>query len=571
MAVLVVVRTLTSPAEPVAPAAPREEPARPQRLARIRPIAGRVVTVLAWLLIIGALLLPNELAKVTPWTFLRIPIEAVVGIAVLLALPPRPRRVLAVLGGAGLAAATILKAVDIGFYSVLDRPFDPIFDTGLFDPAVVFLTQAIGRAGATGVLIGAVLLVIAVIVLMTLSVLRATRQLVTHRRTATRVAAGLVLAWFICAALGAHVVSDAPLAASDTAGLIKGHAAQARASLRDQDAFEAEARVDAFRNTPGDQLLTALRGKDVLLTFVESYGRDAIEDQLYASRVGAVLDDGNRRLAAAGFDSRSGFLTSSTAGGGSWMAQATLNSGLWIDNQKRYNSLVASDRLTLSSAFTRANWRTVGIMPGVTKAWPEGRFYGYDQIYDAKSMGYQGPPFALATMPDQYTLTAFERLERGRAGRGPLMAEMPLTSSHAPWAPLPRMIDWNDVGDGSVYGPMAKEGESPDAVWRDGDKTRAHYRQSIEYSLSTLISYVERHGDDNLVLIFLGDHQPAPLLTGKGASHDVPISIVTRDRAVLDRISDWHWEQGIKPSKDAPVWRMDAFRDRFLTAYSPPR
>ncbi|WP_246274475.1 sulfatase [Phytohabitans houttuyneae] len=562
---------MTPLAEPAAPAAPREEPARPQRLARIRPVAGRVATVMAWLLVIGALLLPNELAKITPWTFLRIPVEAVVGIAVLLALPARPRRVLAILAGAGLALVTVLKAVDMGFYSVLDRPFDPVFDTTLFDPAYVFLTQAVGKAGAIGAVIGVVLLVVALIVLMTLAMLRTTRQLVTHRQTATRATAALVLAWFVCAALGAQVVSDAPLAATDTAAIAKGHAAQIRTSLRDQEMFEGEAKVDVFRNTPGERLLTALRGKDVLLTFIESYGRDAIEDPLYAAQVGSALDDGNRRLAAAGFDSRSAFLTSSTAGGGSWLAHATLNSGLWIDNQKRYNTLVSSDRLTLSSAFSRASWRTVGIMPGVTQAWPEGRFYGYDQIYDAKSMGYQGPAFALATMPDQYTLTAFERLERGRAGRGPLMAEMPLTSSHAPWAPLPRMIDWNNVGDGSVFGPMAKEGESPEEVWRDGDKTRAHYRQSIQYSLTALTSYVERHGDDNLVLIFLGDHQPAPLLTGKGATHDVPISIVTRDRGVLDRISGWQWEQGIKPSKDAPVWRMDTFRDRFLTAYSPLR
>ena len=30
------------------------------------------------------------------------------------------------------------------------------------------------------------------------------------------------------------------------------------------------------------------------------------------------------------------------------------------------------------------------------------------------------------------------------------MGEIDLTSSHTPWAPLPTMIDWEDVGDGSV-------------------------------------------------------------------------------------------------------------------------
>jgi hypothetical protein len=78
---------------------------------------------------------------------------------------------------------------------------------------------------------------------------------------------------------------------------------------------------------------------------------------------------------------------------------------------------------------------------------------------------------------------------------------------------------------------------------------------------------VQTYGDDRLVLIFLGDHQPAPIVTGAGASRDVPITIVTRDRAVLDRISGWGWQDGLKPGPQAPVWPMDAFRDRFLTAF----
>jgi hypothetical protein len=170
-------------------------------------------------------------------------------------------------------------------------------------------------------------------------------------------------------------------------------------------------------------------------------------------------------------------------------------------------------------------------------------------------------------MPDQYTLTAFERSERAKQDRPPLMAEIPLVSSHAPWAPIPKLVDWGDVGDGSVFDTMATEGESPDDIWRDPTRVRTEYRRSIEYSLNTLISYVETHGDDDLVLVFLGDHQPAPIITGAGASRDVPITIVARDRAVLDQISGWGWQDGLKPGPQAPVWRMNTFRDRFLTAF----
>jgi hypothetical protein len=87
--------------------------------------------------------------------------------------------------------------------------------------------------------------------------------------------------------------------------------------------------------------------------------------------------------------------------------------------------------------------------------------------------------------------------------------------------------------------------------------------------VSNLVSFVETHGKDNLVLVFLGDHQPVPIITGERASRDVPITIVARDPAVLDRISGWGWSDGLKPSPQAPVWRMDTFRDRFLTAFGP--
>jgi hypothetical protein len=70
-------------------------------------------------------------------------------------------------------------------------------------------------------------------------------------------------------------------------------------------------------------------------------------------------------------------------------------------------------------------------------------------------------------------------------------------------------------------------------------------------------------------VVFLGDHQAAPIITGQHASHDVPITIVAKDPAVLKRVAGWGWTNGLKPSAQAPVWPMDAFRNRFLTAFGP--
>ena len=199
--------------------------------------------------------------------------------------------------------------------------------------------------------------------------------------------------------------------------------------------------------------------------------------------------------------------------------------------------------MTLSYAFKRAGWRTVGDVPSNEQDWPEGTtFYHYDQIYDARNVGYAGPKFSYASMPDQYTLSAFQRLELAQRDRAPVMAEIDLVSSHTPWAPLPQMVDWGKVGDGSVFDGMPEQGDSPDVVWRDPVEVRAAYGQSIEYSLNTLISFVQTYGDDNLVLVMLGDHQPATMVSGAGASHDVPITIIAHDPAVMDRISGWGWQ-----------------------------
>src|SRR5439155_27298976 len=160
-----------------------------------------------------------------------------------------------------------------------------------------------------------VVVVAAVLVLMTLSVLRLTRLVVRHRSTAMRTTAVLGVAWATCAVLGVQIVPGVPLAASSASTLAYDSVLQVRDGLRDRKAFAVEAAVDAFRDTPGTDLLTALRGKDVMVTFVESYGRVAIDDPEFAPQISALLDGGNRRMRAAGFASRSAFLTSPTFGG----------------------------------------------------------------------------------------------------------------------------------------------------------------------------------------------------------------------------------------------------------------
>jgi len=302
--------------------------------------------------------------------------------------------------------------------------------------------------------------------------------------------------------------------------------------------------------------------------FVESYGKVAVQSSSFSPQVDALLDRGTKRLQAAGFASRSAFLTSSTFGGISWLAHSTVQSGLWVDTQLRYDQLVESRRLTLSVAFKRAGWRTVSDVPSDDRTWPQGSsFYHYDKLYDRRNVGYRGPKFSYASMPDQYVLLALQRLELAKRHRRPLFAEVDLVSSHTPWTRIPQLIGWGDVGNGSIFKHLPVAQVTRSELFSDSRRVHAAYGQSIEYTLSALVSFVQHYGNHDLVLIVLGDHQPAKVITGENPSHDVPISIIAHDPKVLDRIAGWGWQNGLLPSPSAPVWRMDAFRNRFFTAF----
>jgi phosphatidylglycerophosphate synthase len=536
---------------------------------RVRTSIAAALTIAAILLVWGALVAPDHPSRLTPSAFVRLPLEGIVLVALALALPAMGRRVLAWVVGPLLGLLVLVKVLDLGLYTAFDRPFDPIADWRYTGIGIETLRDSIGSRDANLVVAAAAMLIVGVVVLTTLAVRRLTRVAAGHRRWSLRAITALGAVWVLCWAFGAQLVSQVPIASTSAAGLAVDEVRAVRAGIKDRAVFADEISRDSFRDTPGDQLLTGLRSKDVIVAFVESYGEVAVQDSSLSPRIDALLDEGTERLRAAGFHARSGFLTSPTFGGASWLAHATLHSGVWVHRQWRYDQLVASDRFTLSQAFKRAGWRTADYVPANDRDWPQGSFYGYDKVYDQRNLGYVGPRFAFAPMPDQYVLLALQRLELAKRDRRPVFAEVDMVSSHAPWTRIPELIDWGEVGDGSVFNSIPVDQVTTASLWSDHDRVRAAYGESIEYSLNTLVSFVEHYGDDDLVLVVLGDHQPSTIVTGLGPdlSHDVPISVIAHDPAVLDQIAGWGWEDGLRPSPQAPVWPMDAFRDRFLSAF----
>jgi phosphatidylglycerophosphate synthase len=540
----------TAPASGSAPA--------PRR--RIRTAAGIAFTVAAVVLVWGALVAPDRPNDITFDAFARLPLEGLVVIALALVLPRNARRVLAWIVGPLLGVLVVLKLLDVGFFTAFDRPFNPVEDWRYTSIGIETLRASIGRTRADLVVAGVVVVVIAALVLPTLAVLRVTRVASGHRDVSTRAIAALAVAWALCWAVGAQLAGE-PIASTSAAELAVHEVRAVEAGLQDGARYAAAIRHDRYAGTPASRLLTGLRGKDVLVVFVESYGKVAVQGSSFSPQVDATLAAGTRQLHAAGFSAASGWLTSPTFGGTSWLAHSTLQSGSWVDNQGRYDELMTSNRFTLGDAFRRAGWRTVDDIPSDDRPWKDGTsFYHFDTIYNRLNVGYHGPTYAYASMPDQFTYLALHRLELTKPHRKPVFAEIDTVSSHEPWTRIPPLISWSEVGDGSIFKTLPADTTGSDDAGQG-------YGHSIVYSLRALFSYIENYGNRNLVLVVLGDHQPAHVVSGYGVDHDVPVSIIAHDPTVIRRIAPWGWASGMRPSEHGPVWRMSAFRNRFLGAF----
>jgi hypothetical protein len=524
--------------------------------------------ILAGVVVFLAAVAPGLINSGTGLALIRIPLESALALALLAVLPwPIARRIVAILVAIIFVTTITSAALDRGFTLAVGGPFNIVTGWPELVDAYGVLRDSTGSVLAIAILVLLILAAALFTLVVAVSFVHLANAARRHYRAGLIGVSAITASWIVLGLLGAQIVPGVPIAAADTISTAVARSNQVSAAAAEQAAFENAGATDPYAQLPSSDLLTGLKGKDVIIAFIESYGQVAVQNTSFSKGVDQVLRKGNAQLAASGYSERSAFLTSSTFGGISWLAHSTLQTGLWIDSQQKYDQVTAGSRFTLSDAFRKAGWQTVSDVPSDTGPWSIGTsFYHFGTELNARNVGYQGPGFSYARIPDQYTWDYFQKHELAKPHK-PLMAEIDFVSSHTPWTPLPHEVPWASVGNGSIYDPQPAQGLSPSVVWQSPHHVQQLYGQSVQYSMSTLFSFLNTYNDPNLVLIVLGDHQPATEVSGAGANHSVPVSIISKDPTVIDRISSWRWQPGMLPSPTAPVWRMDAFRNRFLAAY----
>jgi hypothetical protein len=466
-----------------------------------------------------------------------------------------------------LVIIAVLKTADFAAFTALSRGFNPVADLPLVDASVRLLAGTVGPLAAAGAVAGAV----AVVALVAALLWWATgvwARVDLSRRAARVSGVAAVLAAGVAAAeiVEASRAWDPPVSipgAAFTARVGIERVELATRTVAELRVFRAAAASDPFAEK--GPLLDEI-GRDVMVVFVESYGRTSIDTPYFSEVHRETLAAAEARLRGLGLAMRSGYLASPTRGGQSWLAHGTFANGLWIDDQTRYAAAIASGRDTLYRIAERSGFRTAAVMPAITLDWPEAATMGFGTVLPAKDLGYKGKPFNWVTMPDQFTLAALDRLLRTGEDPRPLFVQVALVSSHAPWVPVPELIDWDSLGDGTVFNEVATSGDPPDVVWRDTDRVREQYRLSIDYSLRTVFDYAARHAADPPLMLVLGDHQAAGFVA-MDERPDVPVHLIGPPELVA-KAAAWGWTSGLVPGDDVPVIKMDEMRDLFIRTFS---
>lgn len=315
--------------------------------------------------------------------------------------------------------------------------------------------------------------------------------------------------------------------------------------------------------------LSLIGRSHVMVVFLESYGRVAYDRRdffnglaPFRAELDAAVRDTGRSIASA-------YVQSPTFGGGSSLAHLNFLSGIEVHDAGRAQLLMTQTRRTFGNALADHGYRRVALMPGIKWSWPEGAFYDFDRIYDDASLEYHGPAFGWWRIPDQFSLAKFDALEiaprAASSARKPLFTFFPTVSTHAPFRPTPPyQANWSRMLSANPFEPAAVQHSLMQP--RGWNYMAESYEGALAYSLQTLSGYLRTRPRDDLIMIILGDHQPAAMISGEDAAWDVPVHVIASKPELLGALERCGFAPGLVPAPVA-LGRMHQLGPALLSAF----
>jgi hypothetical protein len=329
--------------------------------------------------------------------------------------------------------------------------------------------------------------------------------------------------------------------------------------------------IDEALAQPG--ALQALAGRDVYFIMLESVGAIVVDDPRASVPLRPVRAQFAADVAASGRAMVSAYFTSPTFAGGSDLAHLGLLAGMDLSDPFRHDLLLTTDRPTLNTLFRRHGYQTFGLYPAVSWEWPERAFYGFDVYLEGRDLAYQGPELGFWKIPDQFSIARLEQMyprptQAQATPAPPRFVFFPTITCHLPFSPVPPFQpDWTRILDPQPFDAQATAralAERPDWLNMFPD-----YLRMVTYTYQWLGSYLRQPEPREAVYVLIGDHQPSANITGEGASWDVPVHVVSRDSALLQRLREQGFENGMDPARASlgPLHQLTAMA---LKAFAGP-
>ena len=356
-------------------------------------------------------------------------------------------------------------------------------------------------------------------------------------------------------------------AATYTADLWSEERWQIERHFREFEALSQERMEGVKPNVAG------LKGADVYVLFLESYGRAVLGSESSRTAYNAWCEDFTNQIHEAGFTAASRFMFPSIRGGQSLLAHAEFLCGIEVENRRIFDMLLESDQIALPKTFAEAGYETINVQPAMTIRWPASKvFFGFTRDRFNDSLPYDGPWFPWGFMPDQYALQLILDSEVSNA-ESPLFVQYIGVTSHAPYSRTPRYYkNWEDTQITGAY-DYGTDSKVFDIGWHNyvgHPEVEEAYLATIEYCLQTTIGLLGELDRRSMVIV-IGDHQPPSLVrklsAGQKPSKDVMCHIMSNDPDLMTPLRDHGFAAGLMPTEDSPSLSFAEFRSLFLRCY----
>jgi hypothetical protein len=171
-------------------------------------------------------------------------------------------------------------------------------------------------------------------------------------------------------------------------------------------------------------------------------------------------------------------------------------------------------------------------------------------------------------MPDQFALHHLLR-NIVEPAREPLFTSFVSATNHAPFSHVPPYVEDWCIDRDTFVGPPRIEHDVPAMGISPATVTLIAYRDTLEYSLRTIVGFVCRLPRPSLVLV-IGDHQPAfaSLLRPPDRSLDVPLHVFANRPELLARLESPAFVPGFVVPEHLESFDTTLIAPTLLRAYS---